>query len=123
MLSFGLHFEPELARSAKTGVASAVQFGLIGLHLSRQRLDADFMRDVGANDIARCAAHIRCACVRACMRVHVCVWMRLRWRQWHCRCAVHEVDMYTCTNSMCECVFLCVSLGMSVWHSCVGTCV
>eukprot|EP00903_Cladosiphon_okamuranus_P006645 g6488.t1 len=52
LLSFGGAHEPELARLTGSGVEDAAKFGLIGSHLSRERLDATWMKNANVGSIS-----------------------------------------------------------------------
>ncbi|CAM9721252.1 unnamed protein product [Scytosiphon promiscuus] len=52
LLSFGGAHEPELSRLAGSSVEDAAKFGLIGSHLSRERLDATWMKNAHVGSIS-----------------------------------------------------------------------
>eukprot|EP00752_Nemacystus_decipiens_P009464 g8462.t1 len=52
LLSFGGSHEPELARLTGSSVEDAAKFGLIGSHLSREKLDATWMKNANVGSIS-----------------------------------------------------------------------
>jgi hypothetical protein len=52
LLRFGGSYEPDLVRRTQTTLLDTITFGMIGSHISRVRLDAPYMREVGIGDIA-----------------------------------------------------------------------
>lgn len=52
LLRFGGHYSQELSKRGRMNALEVIRYGLVGAHLSRTRLDATFMSNIGVGDVA-----------------------------------------------------------------------